>query len=147
MKDSKRCTVKETTHALLTSQCSLSFTVPHAVWQAKNQDKDAAYGKFLAHTVRRKRTATVTSSNGVLTVPVRPNIPETQAKESVHALSEPGSNNYTISSSRALFRATTFSRTRHHVFLLHVSLSVRASLLLVSSIRTGGCCWNALQSW
>ena len=48
------------------------FTAPHAVWQAESQeDKDAAFGEFLAHTVRRKRIATVTSSNGVLTLPAR----------------------------------------------------------------------------
>ena len=52
-----------------------AFIVPQPVWQAKSQeDKDAAFGEFLAHTVRRKRTATVTSSNGVLTVAARPNI-------------------------------------------------------------------------
>ena len=34
-----------------------AFTVPHAVWQVKSQqDKDVAFGKFLAHTVRQKRT-------------------------------------------------------------------------------------------
>ena len=31
------------------------------------EDKNAAFGEFLAHTVRQKRTATVTLSNGVLT--------------------------------------------------------------------------------
>jgi len=46
-----------------------------AVWQVKSQeDKDAAFGKFLAHTVQQKGTAIVTSSNGMLTVPVRLNI-------------------------------------------------------------------------
>jgi len=52
-----------------------AFTVPHAVWQAKSQeDKDAAFCKFRAHKVQQKRTATETSSTGVLTVPARPNI-------------------------------------------------------------------------
>ena len=45
-----------------------AFTVPHAVWQAKSQeDKDAAFDEFLEHAVTRKRTATVMSSNSVLT--------------------------------------------------------------------------------
>jgi len=52
-----------------------SFIVLHAVWQEKGrEDRDAAFGEFLAHTVRWKQTVTVTSSNGVLTVPARPNI-------------------------------------------------------------------------
>jgi len=52
-----------------------AFTVLHDIWQAKSQeDNDAAFCKFLAHMVRQKRTATVTSSTGVLTVPARPNI-------------------------------------------------------------------------
>jgi len=34
---------------------SEAFTVLHAVWQAKSQEhNDAAFGEFLAHTVRRK---------------------------------------------------------------------------------------------
>lgn len=45
-----------------------AFSVMHAVCQAKGrEDKNAAFGEFLAHTVRQKRTATVTLSNGVLT--------------------------------------------------------------------------------
>ena len=53
---------------------------------------------------------------------------------------------YTIPSQLAVFRATTFSRTRHHVVLLRVLLSFSASLFLVSGIHTGlqvvGSCWN-----
>ena len=95
-------------------------------------------GEFLAHTVQQKWTATVTSSNGVLTVPARPEIPYSWAKERAHTLSEPGSSNYAISSQLALFRATTFSKTRHCVFLLLVSLSFSASLFLVFAIHIGG---------
>ena len=73
------------------------------------EDKGAAFGKFLAHIVRRKLTALVTSSNGVLTVPVRQTLPESQAKESMHALNEPGTNNSTIS-------ITTGPFTGYHFF-------------------------------
>jgi len=65
------------------------------VWQAESQeDKDAAFGEFLAHTVRQKRIATVTSSNGVLTCQRGWTSPENRAEESAHVLSQPGSSNY-----------------------------------------------------
>ena len=62
--------------SMVHSHLTAAFTAPH-VWQAmykEEEDKDAAFCEFLAHTVRQKRTATVTSSNSVVTVPVRPNI-------------------------------------------------------------------------
>jgi len=94
-----------------------AFTVPHAVWQVKSQeDKDTAFGEFLAHTVRRKRTAMVTLSNSVLTVPARPNIARKKPGRRKHARAERVSQAEVTTISLALFRATTFSRTRPMYF-------------------------------
>jgi len=88
-----------------------AFTVPHAVWQVKSQqDKDAAFCEFLAHTVRQKWTATVTTSNGVLTVPARLNI-DTNPYQRKHGTSL-AATTLPFPSQLALFGAITFSRTR-----------------------------------
>jgi len=50
------------------------------------------------------------------------------------ALNKPG-NNLPFPPQLAISRAITFSRTRQHVFLLHVSLSFTTSLILVSGMK------------
>ena len=53
------------------------FTVPHTVWQSRTEgEKDRAFSdsEFLAYTAKTKQKTTVTSTNGVFTVPARPNI-------------------------------------------------------------------------
>jgi len=57
--------------------------------------------QLLAHTVRRKRTATVTSSNGVLTASEAKHCQKAGPKKA-HALSEPGSSNSAILSQLTL---------------------------------------------
>ena len=60
-------------------QCRNSARQNNVCWNT------ALPGEFLAHTVQQKWTATVTSSNGVLTVPARPEIPYSWAKERAHS--------------------------------------------------------------
>ena len=96
-----------------------AFTVPHAVWPAESQeDKDAAFGEFLACTARQKRTTMITLINSVLTMPARPDITR-KLVQRMRACTEWAMQKYVYSFCQlALFTAITFSRTRHHVFLL-----------------------------
>ena len=116
-----------------------AFTVTHAVWQAKGQeDKDAAFGNFVAYTVRRKWTVTVTlcwlCQRGQT-------LPESRVKERAHALRQPSSSNYTISSQLVLSRLPLFEQDiKYYVCHYH-----SVNLFSVSSIHTDGSCWNVLQ--
>ena len=51
------------------------FQMPHAAWQTKTpEEKDSAFRAFLAFKPQGKRAKTVTSSNGVITMPTTPRI-------------------------------------------------------------------------
>jgi len=99
-------------YSLLHGSRSVQLPERHKRWRkdvAKYTKDRKRRQRRVPGRVRRKRTATVMSSNGVLTLSAVKiaRKPGQRKCATAHALSEPGSSNYTIPSQLALFKATT----------------------------------------